>query len=141
MKHAIMSSKSNKFSASDPKKTPIKFGGFGNLYKHTHTFNLISLPSRLRAGLYGFSCIAAREADLFFLRKGAYVPTDGKTVGDLGRREATQGWGLRNPPCPPLQRGKRKATQNLGPAGHVPKGRYLINRRSRPTAAPRQANL
>ena len=62
------------------------------MYKHTHTHththtHSINLTSRLhRAGLYGFSCIAAREADLFF-------------------REAMQVLGFRNPPCP-LRRGK-----------------------------------
>ena len=44
-------------------------------------------------------------------------------------------------PPAPLKRGNRKATRNLGPAGPAPKGRYSINRRSRPTAAPRQASV
>jgi len=37
-----MSSKTNRFSASDAKKTPIKFGVLGNLFKHTHSINLTS---------------------------------------------------------------------------------------------------
>ena len=32
-----MCSKSNRFLSEKAKKTPIKFGGFGNLFKHTHT--------------------------------------------------------------------------------------------------------
>jgi len=34
-----MSYKSNTFPSAKTKKTPIKFGGFGNLFKHTHTFS------------------------------------------------------------------------------------------------------
>jgi len=39
-----MCSKSNKFPAEKMKKTPIKFGGFGNLFKHTHILTASRLP-------------------------------------------------------------------------------------------------
>lgn len=32
-----MSSKTNTFPIEKLKKAPIRFGGFGNLFKHTHT--------------------------------------------------------------------------------------------------------
>ena len=47
-----MCSKTNKFSTEKTKETPIKFGGFGNLFKHTHilTANRLPLFTRPLAG-------------------------------------------------------------------------------------------
>ena len=42
-----MCSKTNKFPTEKTKKTPIEFGGFGNLYKHTHTHTHILTAIRL----------------------------------------------------------------------------------------------
>ena len=91
----IMLSKPNNFLTFNMKKTPIKFGGFGNLYKHTHThthththIQLINPSTRLfRAGLYGFSCNAAREADLFFAQGGPAFHKWGNVVESLRQRE------------------------------------------------------
>ena len=128
-----MASKSNKFSASNPKKPPIKFGGFGNLYKHTHSIN--TSTRLLRSGVYGFSCSYARKADLFFAqgeptshnRGNAVVPLrrckpmPKIAVGGCGRRETMQGLGIQKKPGP-LKGGRRKATQNLGPRNLRPIG-------------------
>lgn len=43
-----MSSKTNTFPIEKLKKAPIRFGGFGNLFKHTHTHS-INLFTRFRA--------------------------------------------------------------------------------------------
>ena len=42
-----MSSKPNIFPTFTLKKTPIKFGGFGNLFTHTHIHRLASLSMYL----------------------------------------------------------------------------------------------
>ena len=39
--------KSNRFPTEKAKKTPIIFGGFGNLFKHTHTHTHILTDNRL----------------------------------------------------------------------------------------------
>ena len=48
--------------------------------------------------------------------------------------------GCWTPPCPP-QEGDAQSDEELGSGRPAPKGRYPINRRSRPTAAPRQARV
>ena len=48
--------------------------------------------------------------------------------------------GLLDSPCPP-QEGEAQSDEELGSGRPAPKGRYSINRRSRPTAAPRQASV
>jgi len=55
-----------------------------------------------------------------------------RVVGLLDKREA----GLWTPPCPP-QEGDAQSDEELGSGRPAQKGRYSINRRSRPTAAPR----
>ena len=45
------------------------------------------------------------------------------------------------PPAPPPQEGDAQSDEELGSGRPAQKGRYFINRRSRPTAAPRQASV
>ena len=61
------------------------------LHTHTHThthIQLINPSTRLfRAGLYGFSCNAAREADLFFAQGGPAFHKWGNVVEPLRQLE------------------------------------------------------
>ena len=71
-----MCSKSNRFPVENAKKTQIKFGGFGNLFKHTHTHTHISNGDTSinfeRASIYGFPCSCAMKAALRFLKCEAF---------------------------------------------------------------------
>ena len=67
-----MSAKTNKYSVAEAKKTPIKFGGFGNLFKHTHISNGDTSINFARASIYGFPCNWARKAALRFLKCEAF---------------------------------------------------------------------